>query len=330
LRILTKIRIFLAWYLIHKFKFDKRYFFARIIAPSSDKLIRDGKSKNDILLRPNFTHIIYHQATVDDKCAINSLKSIFFLNNISEHDEVIFYNNGSRFDALKLFDNQKFDWFSEVFSKTDVAEKKSYTYGLNHLISGAKANNIIVWRTDYVYPAGIYEKYLEHLTTNEFAAPYYVIIGKKHCNSDYVEKNWDKITSYDKTFWETNGTYISLYETQDPALFGIRKSLWLKIDGLNNSLWGYGWQFAEFAARVRLNTHKKKIEYFVSPPPLHQTHVGTQMHQEQNNEHKVKEFNDGLQRFANFLGGQKALYVYKLKWILKPDHNKSIKQKSED
>jgi len=318
LYILIKIRVFLSWYLISKFKFGKRYFLAKLISPSTTTLVGNRPRKDNILPKPNYTHLIYHQSTVDELCAENSIKSIIELNQISFQDEIIFYNNGSNFDIKRVINIKQYDWFSDVFSKSDTPEKKSYTYGLNHLLIGSKAENIIFWRTDYVYPPGYYEKMVTRLANNNFVSPYNVIIGEKYCNSAFVAKNFDKLKNYDLGFWTKNGNYLSLYETQDPALFGIKKSLWLKIDGLNNQLWGYGWQFAEFAARVRLNTSQNKIDYFLADPPFHQTHEGTQMHQEQDNQHKKREFNDGLARFSKFLGGEKALSIYKFRWILKP------------
>lgn len=319
---LTKVRVFLAWHLINTWKGNKRYFFGRLIAPSIDMLVKNGSRKQVAVGKPEYTHIIYHQNTVDKGAAINSLRSIFELNCISLKDEIIFYNNGADFESKEIIEGRKFEWFSEVFSKADTPEKKSYTYGLNHIVPSAKADKVIVWRTDYIYPQGVYEKYQDALAQHSFAAPYHVIIGKKYCDSSYVENHWDQFKRYDHSFWENHGRVLSLYETQDPALFGITKSLWTKINGLNNSLWGYGWQFAELAARIRLNTPKQKIKYFSSDPPFHQTHEGTQMHYEMDDESKSKEFEDGLKRFAEFLGGEKALFCYKLKWILRPQKQK--------
>lgn len=292
---------------------EKKYGLARRIAPSTTSLIAHRTRRAPGLQLPTRSHVIYHQSSVDRLAAENSLRSLAA--EIPVEDEVVLLDVGSTGDPswLKLFAGH--DWSSYVACQARQPEQQSYTFGLNAVMSGLKAPVFVVWRTDYVFPRGIAKLYADHISRARFVAPYTVLVGRPEIDSAFVRDHLQRLEPFDVAFWTERSTPVSLYETQDPALFAIRRELWETIGGLNHELWGYGWQFAEFAARVRSECSDADITYFASPPPLHQTHAGSQMHQP---EARRAEAEAGIKRFCDFLGGEDAYEIYRLKQILPP------------
>jgi hypothetical protein len=183
-------------------------------------------------------------------------------------------------------------------------------------MDGLLAPVLFVWRTDYIYPPGVMEAYLKTLERKvSFASPYSVWVGHPHLTSGFARQNWNQTMPWNTSFWEEASEPLSLYETQDPALFAIDRKLWQKIGGLDHNLWGYGWQFAEFAARVRSVCPSRKISYFKCPSPLHQTHSSSLMHNPESHRQTAQ---DGIKKFQNFLGGPEAYEIYRLKQVLPP------------
>jgi hypothetical protein len=251
---------------------------------------------------------------VDELCLRNSLESL--APQVPEEDEVLLLDVGGTAPADALAPFSRHAWRSISACETPQPDQRSYTFGLNSAMPGLKAPVIIVWRTDYVYPPDLMSCYLRSLERGSwFAAPYDVIVGLPEINSQFVRKEWARTNPFDLAFWEQRGKRASLYEWQDPALFAIRRELWDAVGGLNHELWGYGWQFAEFASRIRLNCPRHRIDYFAAPPPLHQTHGGSQMHEPPD---KQEEAQDGIRRFKGFLGGDAPYQVYRLKQKLPP------------
>jgi hypothetical protein len=250
---------------------------------------------------------------VDDVCARNSLRSL--VAQIPVEDEVLVLDVGGTgpLDLGAEFAN--YEWFSIVRTRASHPEQQSYTFGLNAVLPTLKAPQLFVWRTDYVYPPDMLVRYIRAMEGADFAAPYDVLVGTPEVDGRYVQEHWDKIATFDTEFWRARSQLLSIYEQQDPALFGITRKLWDRIGGLNHELWGYGWQFAEFAARVRINARASRIRYFDGAPALHQTHAGSQMHQPAD---RKAEADAGIQRFSNFLGGPSAYYIYRLRQRLPP------------
>ena len=290
-----------------------RYGLARRISPDTTSLIRHRPRKPLGLQLPLRSHIIYHQSNVDALAAINSLNTL--APQIPRDDEVLFLDIGATGDPAWLRPFFSHEWFTWSACRALKVEQQSYTFGLNAAMNTLKAQSLYVWRTDYIYPPDIFGRYQTALNTALFAAPYEVLVGQPHVDSRFVCSNSARISPFDESFWRTCASPLSLYETQDPALFAIDRNLWERIGGLNHELWGYGWQFAEFAARVRVATPASKIYYFSGPPPVHQTHRGSNMHQPAD---RAREAEMGRRRFCDFLGGEHAYEAYRLKQVLPP------------
>jgi len=295
-------------------KFSKSLFLAKLLSPGPDSLIRHRRRHPPPLILPPRSHLIYHQASVDALCARNSLESL--AGQIPVEDEVVLLDVGGTMSPEALAPFAQHAWRSYVACATPHPEQRSYTYGLNAVVPGLKAPAFFVWRTDYVYPRGMMADYRRHLEQGAwFAAPYAVFVGKPHVDSAFVRDHWDRFANYDRAFWEPLSYVASLYETQDPALFAMTRKLWDRIGGLNHELWGYGFQFAELAIRVRNRCPARRIAYFGTPPPLHQSHEGSMMYQPADRQQEVQA---GIQRFRNFLGGEAAYRMFRLNDRLPP------------
>jgi hypothetical protein len=192
----------------------------------------------------------------------------------------------------------------------------AYTYGMNHSVPMAQAPIVVVWRSDYVYPRGLYARYLELMPTHDIVLPYSVYIGAAHVRADFIRAHWDKLENYDDAFWRANAAEsYSIYESQDPVHFAIRKETWQKLGGLDHRLWGYGWQFGEFAARLRAQLPRDRIKYFDHAPPVHQNHASSLMVRTAGwTEEKSAQDRIGRERFANFLGGPEFFACYEYRW----------------
>jgi hypothetical protein len=281
------------------------------IAPDTTSLIRHRRRRPPPLIVPKRSHLVYHQQTVDRQAAINCLKTL--KPQLPKEDEVLFLDIGETFGTSAQEFLKGHEWFSYSSAKASLPEQQSYTYGLNLGMRTLKGERLFVWRTDYIYPENMMGVYLSQNQKTKFCSPYEVLVGAPEVDGEFVAKNWDKVSPFDEKFWRAKSQSVSLYETQDPALFSIERELWEKIGGLNHELWGYGWQFAEFAARVRINCPTYKISYFQSAPPLHQTHDGTLMHHDSK---KDKQAASGIDRFSHFLGGKEAYWLYRSKQVL--------------
>jgi len=286
------------------------------VAPDTTSLIRHRRRHAPPMPVPKRSHLVYHQQTVDKQAALNSLRSM--CGQIPEEDEVCFLDVGATMGPEVLAEFGPHEWLSYSAAKASLPEQQSYTFGMNIGLGALKGEQFVVWRTDYIYPNDLMSRYVGHLETADFVCPYDVLVGDATVTGDFVAANWQKVQPFDERFWETRSKRLSLYETQDPALFAISRDLWEKIGGLNHELWGYGWQFAEFAVRVRANCYPHRIIYFDGASPLHQTHEGTLMHTSEHNEKKRLQAEDGVKRFSNFLGGSEACWVYRCKQHLPP------------
>jgi hypothetical protein len=293
---------------------SRSIFFARLITPSIDSIIAHSPRRAAPLPLPPRSHLIYHQASVDSLCVRNCLESL--APQISAEDEVLFLDVGgtASIEALEPFRHHA--WRSFSACETPRPEQRSYTYGLNAAMAALKAPILFVWRTDYVYPPDLLAGYCQSLERGaRFASPYDVLVGRAGVDSQFVRSHWDRVRPFDEGFWEGHSERASLYEWQDPALFAIRRELWDEVGGLNHQLWGYGWQFAELSARLRLACSERQLSYFATPAPLHQTHGGSQMHRPTDGEAEVQA---GIRRFQDFLGGDAVYQIYRLKQKLPP------------
>lgn len=288
------------------------------IIPDTTSLIRHRPRCAPPLEVPNRSHLIYHQQTVDRQAALNSLRSM--RGQIPEEDEVLFLDVGATMGAEVLGELGSHEWLSYSAAKAALPEQQSYTFGMNLGMRMLKGGQLFVWRTDYVYPQDLMQRYLKQIEVADFACPYDVLVGEETVTGEFVAAHWEQVEPFDEKFWASRSQRLSLYETQDPALFVISRDLWENIGGLNHQLWGYGWQFAEFAVRVRSECPSDRVAYFGGLPPLHQTHGGTLMQilSTSNTHQKQAQYEAGVARFSDFLGGGDAYWAYRSKQQLPP------------
>jgi hypothetical protein len=293
---------------------EKRYFLANLVCPSTAELVNAAPGGRPPIPLPAMSHIFYHQASVEVECAENALRTLLW--NIPETDEVILYDKGGTLPpaCFELLKQQH--WRSWAIHREILPEMASYTYGMNHSLPMARGPIICVWRSDYVYPRGIYERYRELIPQHDIVLPYSVYIGNAHVRAPFVREHWDKLDPYDDAFWRANAseTY-SIYESQDPVHFAVRRETWERLGGLDHRLWGYGWQFGEFAARLRTMIAPGRIRYFDHAPPVHQNHASSLMVRSSGYDaRKAEEDRIGRERFARFLGGQDRFECYNYRW----------------
>lgn len=283
-----------------------RYAVSRRLAPDTTSLISHRRRQPPALKLPPRSHLIYHQGNVDALAVANSLASL--APQLPPEDEVFFLDVGATGDPAWLEPFGRHEWTTYSACQARHPEQQSYTFGLNSAMAGLKAPHLFVWRTDYVYPPGVVARYREVLTHARFASPYWVLVGLPEIDSAFVRRERARLDPFDEPFWAARSRVCSLYESQDPALFAIERKLWEKIGGLNHELWGYGWQFAEFAARLRAACPDSDLAYFACSPPVHQTHTGSQMFEPAA---LRAEAEAGHRRFRDFLGGDDAYTVYR-------------------
>jgi hypothetical protein len=315
-RWLIRVRCWLAARVLER-HFAKRYFVARLIAPPSEQIVRAGRPRRTAVPRPAFTHFIYHNDSIDAGCAANAIESVRW--NIPAGDEVIVVDLGGSLPDEWCAPLRAHPWFSTFRCRTDLPEQRSFTYGLNLALPTAKAPRLFVWRTDYVYPRGFFAEVARLMERADFVAPYNVWIGGPHVTSAFVRQHWDRAINFDPGFWRKHSHIDAAYETQDPAIFGCTLAVWQRIGGMNHDLWGYGWQYAELAAQMRLALPPKRIAYFGGPAPLHQQHGSSLQHvMAHPDPAKLAEWDSGNERLTAFLGGRDAVTCYRLKRHLAP------------
>ncbi len=313
MRLFTRLRIRLTAWLLRQ-HFALRYALANRICPDTASIVASAGQRPVSIPLPAYSHIFYHQASVEPECAENSLRTLLW--NIPETDEVILYDKDGTLPPACFEALRRQHWRSWVIHRELDPQMASYTYGMNHGIPIARAPVVMLWRSDYLYPRGLYESYLRHLPGHDIVLPYAVYIGAAHVRSDFIRNHWDKLDSFDDAFWQNNSAErYSIYESQDPVHFAIRAETWRRLGGLNHQLWGYGWQFGEFAARLRRQLPRRRVKYFDHAPPVHQNHASSLMvRNEGYNAAKAEEDRAGRDRFARFLGGADAFACYEYRW----------------
>lgn len=315
-RALIRLRCKLALWILRR-KFDKRYAIANLICPSTGAIVRAAPGRAPRIPLPACSHIFYHQASVEQECAWNSFQTVLW--NVPPEDEVILYDKGGTLPPRFFEALARQRWRSWAVHAEATPEMASYTYGMNHSLPMAQAPIVMVWRSDYVYPRGLYASYQQRLPGHDIVLPYEVVIGGSQVTAEFVTRHWDKLDPYDAGFWRKNAdSMYSIYECQDPVHFAVRRELWQRLGGLDHRLWGYGWQFGEFAARLHRRVPARKIKYFDCPPPVHMNHASSLMVRSKDfTARKGEEDRIGRERFAAFLGGQDLFECYHYRWSQK-------------
>ena len=313
MRVLTRLRCHLASWILRR-RSGLRYAIANRVCPGTDAIVAAAGRGSPPIPLPKVTHIFYHQASVELEYAENSFRTLLW--NVEEQDEVILYDKGGTLTAAFWDRLAAQHWRSWAVHREVSPDMAAYTYGMNHAMPMARAPIVMLWRSDYLYPKGLRAAYLSRMDGHDIVLPYEVLIGAAHVRSDFIRANWARIEDYDAAFWRANAAEAySIYESQDPVHFAIRAATWARLGGLNHRLWGYGWQFGEFAARLRRRLPRRRVRYFDHNPPVHQNHSSSLMvRTEGYDARKAEEDRIGRERFAEFLGGQDMMDCYTYRW----------------
>lgn len=217
------------------------------------------------------THIFYHQETVEEQCAINSWLSI--RDCFQKNDEVIILDLGNTLhQILCLKENPKFLKIEKI--RTDIPEERSYTYGLNLIMPLARNENICLWRSDYIYNKKYFLKMKELIEKYDVVLPYEAFIGGNHCSDKWCKDNLDMLMNADEKLLLEHAHVCPTHETYDYPHFFIKKKIWNKIGGMNNDLWGYGYQFPDLFYRVE-QLDDINININMNMIAFHQNHKGS-------------------------------------------------------
>jgi len=216
-----------------------------------------------------FTHLFYHQETVEEGCAINSWKSIQPF--IGMDDELILLDLGNSLRKLPTLRTTP-KYFRVEKIRTDTVRERSYTFGLNLILPTARNEWVFLWRSDYIYHQDHMAHYLEHLENVDAVVPYEVLIGGEFTNGNWCSSYMPRLCrgSFDDLLPFAH--VCPVYEYSDFPHFAIRKSAWQALGGMDERLFGYGPQFPEFFVRF-----EKKNKLAVDPKLIsfHQNHAGS-------------------------------------------------------
>jgi hypothetical protein len=193
------------------------------------------------------THLFYHQETVEEVCALNSWRSI--RDNFAADDEVIVLDLGNTLrNKLPLTRHPKF--FRTETIRTDTPEERSYTFGLNTIMPLARADWICLWRSDYIYHQRYFPALKKQMPRHNVIVPYEAFVGTQYANGQWCAENFTELTTGSEDYLIEHSTVCPVYEVMDCPHFAIKKDLWQNVGGMDQRLWGYGWQFPELFHRV--------------------------------------------------------------------------------
>ena len=219
------------------------------------------------------SHLFYHNEAVEEKCAHNSwlsIKDIF-----EKEDEVIILDLGNTLKKTLEFDNQpKYVRIEKII--TEKPKERSYTYGLNYIMPITRYDWIILWRSDYIY----HKKYLSAVKKeiikgdSNIILPYECFIGSYYANWKWSKKRLKLLTNGKEEDILKHSIVCPVYEYQDQAHFAIKKELWMESGGMNEMLYGYGYQFPELLSRLnKIKSYKASIK--MDMISFHQVHEGS-------------------------------------------------------
>ncbi len=259
------------------------------------------------------THLFYHQESVEEQCAINSWMSI--RNNIKAEDEVIILDlGGTLTKLLPITVKPKFLRYEII--RTDLAEEKSYTFGLNLIIPSAKNEWICLWRSDYIYNKRYFPAVQQGMREGNAVLPYEAFIGGEYCTANWCKKKLSWLINSDEKLLIKHSHVCPIYEITDFAHFALKKNLWIKLNGMNEKLWGYGWQFPEFFARLKSEKdYHPSIQFDMIA--FHQNHLGS-FGLGKLNQSKKQELEQAELKLIEALGSIEAVEKFKKDIIQQP------------
>lgn len=259
------------------------------------------------------THLFYHQESVEEQCAINSWMSI--RNNIRAEDEVIILDlGGTLTKLLPLTIKPKFLRYEII--RTDLAEEKSYTFGLNLIIPSAKNEWICLWRSDYIYNKKYFPAVQKGMQEGNVILPYEAFIGGEYCKAKWCRNKLSWLINSDEKSLIKHSHVCPIYEITDFAHFAIKKNLWRRLNGMNEKLWGYGWQFPEFFDRLKNEKdYHPSIQFDMIA--FHQNHIGS-FGLGKLNQSKKQELEQAELKLLEVLGSIEAVERFKNNTTQKP------------
>ena len=218
------------------------------------------------------THLFYHQEKVEEQCAVNSWQSI--RNWFGKDDEIIILDLGNTLKSNLEFGDMYPKYINIEKIRTDTPQERSYTYGLNRMIPKARHEWVCLWRSDYIYSNHYYDALLSGMEGSNVVLPYECFIGKAYCDSQWCFKNLDHIMNCEAIDLLNDSAVCPVYENMDFPHFAIKKDLWIKSGGMDDRLWGYGWQFPELFCKLKkTDDYNPSVQFNMLA--FHQAHFGS-------------------------------------------------------
>jgi len=250
----------------------------------------------------NITHLFYHQETVEQVCAENSWDSIKSL--FQPNDEVILLDLGLTLNVNYYKPDVKNFVIEKI--RTDIDEERSYTYGLNSIIPRCRYEWVVLWRSDYIYTS----KYLQAIMKGvkqrgNVVIPYEALIGGGYCKGRWCRRHLKSLINAEEEKLLKHGHVCPVYEMMDFPHFAIKKELFSRVGGMDERLWGYGYQFPDLFWRLKQQKDYLPIIKF-DMIAFHQTHKGS-FGIGKLNEQKKYELKDSKQKLLAFLFRKKMV-----------------------
>jgi len=254
------------------------------------------------------SHLFYHHQGVEQACALNSWRSV--RDWFGKHDEVIVLDLGpSLTTELPLSGPVKHHRVERI--RTDHAEERSYTFGLNQVMPTAHGEWIFLWRSDYLYHRSYYPAALSLLAGHSLVLPYEALIGGAHTTPAWCAERLEALRSDDEAQLLQHAHVCPTWETRDFPHFAIRRDLWESIGGMDERLWGYGWQFPELYERAAAAAGQGVAVSF-DLLAFHQNHAGSfGLGQAASDPAKAREALDGDRKLEEALGGAAAADAFR-------------------
>lgn len=190
-----------------------------------------------------------------------------------QDDELIFLDLGGSYKKdLQFLLEPKYYRYEKI--RTDISKERSYTYGLNQIMPTARSEWICLWRSDYIYSKNYFCEVLAGMKDANLVVPYEALIGANYCDAKWCRKRLKCLINSDEDVLLMYAHVCPVYEMMDYPHFAIKKKLWLQSKGMNEKLWGYGWQFPELFNRLKsLENYSISVKFGMIA--FHQNHFGS-------------------------------------------------------
>jgi len=177
----------------------------------------------------------------------------------------------------------------------------------------ARAPIVMLWRSDYVYPRGLYESISASspITTSSCPTPSH---RRPHVRANFVREKLAKL----RTTTPISGAPIPPRPTRSmkpgPVTSRSRAKTWARLGGLNHRLWGYGWQLVNSPRASAVICRAVASNTSITTGPSTEPRLVPHVRSEGFDAKKSEEDRVGRQRFAEFLGGRKCSPATSIRW----------------